>query len=195
MIGVSRAVSRNYRYTHMSDEETKYQRVNATCQRSHSNLESRTWPPSRISDSHFPIWRYIKIDFIYSFQLQMDFWDRKEVKLDFLISLERISIHFPPSFLLQIPRASSDLSLSCLWGCHLTLLFSSAWISSIPSGVRGWGGDCGCSVVKPLLPRNILSSGIPSFIHLKSKWRGGHWNWWRQENIYEQGNRNFLGWW
>lgn len=164
----------------------------ATCQRSHSNLESRTWPPCRISDSHFPIWRYIKIDFIHIFQL--DFWDRKEVELDFMISLERISIHFPPCFLLQVPRASSDLSLSCLWGCHLTALFSSAWISSTPQECRG-GEVTGCSAVKPLLRRDILSSGIPGFIHLKSKWRGGHWKWPRQENIDKQGNRNFLGWW
>lgn len=133
-------VSRDYHYTHLSDEKTKSQRVNATCQRSHSNLESRAWPPSRISDSNFPIWRYIMIDFIHIFQLQVGFWDRKEVKLDFLISLERISIHFPPLFSSRFPELHLILTILSL-GLHLTLLFSSAQNSSIPSGVQGWGGD------------------------------------------------------
>lgn len=64
-------------YTHVSEEETKSQRVSATCQRLHSNLESETKGPTKFSDSDFPILRYIKIDLNHIFQLQIDFWDRK----------------------------------------------------------------------------------------------------------------------
>lgn len=165
----------------------------ATCQKS-GNLESRTWPPCRISDSTFSIWRYIQDRFYPHFSI--GFLRQEGSWIRFMISLERISIHFPPClFSLQVPRASSDLSLSCLWGCHLTpSLFFCTWISSIPSRSAGWEVT-GCSAVKASPAWEILSSWNPKLHPLEIKWRGGHWKWPRQENIDKQGNRNFLGWW